>query len=155
MNNISALVQIMAWRWSGDKPLSEPIMVSLVAHICVTRPQWVNQCSFIWNKGLVNIWKYSEIKKSKLYVGLAKKTFWHWDSMSSMYSCARVPWGIYASNIIVNWKWSSSKEHWTCFQNISTTRLHLVPVVFARQMSQGYLRLLGMKRTTQINQKKK
>ena len=42
INNISALVQIMAWRRPGDKPLSEPVMVSLLTHICVTRPQWVN-----------------------------------------------------------------------------------------------------------------
>ena len=42
INNISALVQIMAWRRSGDKPLSEPVMVRLLMHICVTRPQWVN-----------------------------------------------------------------------------------------------------------------
>ena len=41
INNIPALVQIMAWRRPGDKPLSEPIMVSLPTHICVTRPQWV------------------------------------------------------------------------------------------------------------------
>ena len=41
INNISALVQIMAWRRSGAKPLSEPMMVSLPTHICVTRPQWV------------------------------------------------------------------------------------------------------------------
>ena len=27
-NNIPALVQIMAWHWPGDKPLSEPMMVS-------------------------------------------------------------------------------------------------------------------------------
>ena len=41
-NTIPALVQIMAWRRTGDKPLSEPMMVSLPTHICVTRPQWVN-----------------------------------------------------------------------------------------------------------------
>ena len=41
-NNISSLVQIMAWCWPGDKPLSEPTMVSVLMHICVTRPQWVN-----------------------------------------------------------------------------------------------------------------
>ena len=40
INNIPALIQIMAWRRPGDKPLSEPMMVSLPAHICVTRPQW-------------------------------------------------------------------------------------------------------------------
>ena len=43
-NNIPALVQLMAWRRPGDKPLSvsEPTMVSLLTHIFVTRPQWVN-----------------------------------------------------------------------------------------------------------------
>ena len=42
INNIPALVQIMAWRRPGDKPLSEPMMLSSLTHICVTRPQWVN-----------------------------------------------------------------------------------------------------------------
>ena len=42
IDNIPALVQIMAWRRPGDKPLSELMMVSLLTHICVTRPQWVN-----------------------------------------------------------------------------------------------------------------
>ena len=42
-NNIPALVQIMAWRRPGDKPLSEPMMFNLPTHICVTRPQWVNR----------------------------------------------------------------------------------------------------------------
>ena len=42
INNIPALVQIMAWRRPGDKPLSEPMMVRSLTHICVTRPQWVN-----------------------------------------------------------------------------------------------------------------
>ena len=41
INNNPALVQIMAWRRSGGKPLSEPMVVSLLTHICVTRPQWV------------------------------------------------------------------------------------------------------------------
>ena len=41
INNIPALVQIMAWRRPGDKPLSEPMWVSLPTHICVTRSQWV------------------------------------------------------------------------------------------------------------------
>ena len=31
----------MAWRRSGDKPLSEPMMVRLPTHICVTWPQWI------------------------------------------------------------------------------------------------------------------
>ena len=43
INNIPALVQKMTWRRPGDKPLSGPMMVSLLTHICVTRPQWVNK----------------------------------------------------------------------------------------------------------------
>ena len=46
INNIPALVQIMAWRRPGDKPLSEPMMVRLPTHICVTLPQWVK---FHWH----------------------------------------------------------------------------------------------------------
>ena len=43
INNIPALVQIMSWRRRGDKPLSEPMMVRLLTHICVIRPQWHKQ----------------------------------------------------------------------------------------------------------------
>ena len=39
ISNILALVLIMAWRRQGDKPLSEPMMVRSLTHICVIRPQ--------------------------------------------------------------------------------------------------------------------
>ena len=48
INNIPALVQIMAWRRSSDKPFSEPINVSLLTHICVIRPQWINTLVLSW-----------------------------------------------------------------------------------------------------------
>ena len=48
IDNIPALVRIMAWRRPGDKPLSEPMMVSLLTHICVTRPQWVKPIVCKW-----------------------------------------------------------------------------------------------------------
>ena len=54
INNIPALVLIMAWRRPGDKPLSEPMLVRSLTHICVTRPQWVNEttpviaCDISW-----------------------------------------------------------------------------------------------------------
>ena len=47
INDIPALVQIMAWRRPGDKPLSEPMLVSLPMHICVTRAQWVKRVLLI------------------------------------------------------------------------------------------------------------
>ena len=34
IDNIQELVQIRAWCRPGDKPLSEPMMVSLLTHIC-------------------------------------------------------------------------------------------------------------------------
>ena len=46
INNIPALVQIMAWRRPGDKPLSEPMLVFVPTHISVTQPQWVNIVAF-------------------------------------------------------------------------------------------------------------
>ena len=48
INNIPALVQIMARRRPGDKPLPEPMVVSLPTHICVARPHWVNAQNMIY-----------------------------------------------------------------------------------------------------------
>ena len=61
INNISSLVQIMAWCRPGDKPLSEPMMVSLPTHICVIRPQWdkciLSRAFLTLNQlSLCNIW---------------------------------------------------------------------------------------------------
>ena len=42
INNIPALVQIKAWRRPGNKPLSGPMLVSLLTHICITWPHWIN-----------------------------------------------------------------------------------------------------------------
>ena len=42
INDIQALVQIMAGCPLGDMPLSGPVTVSSLMHICVTRPQWVH-----------------------------------------------------------------------------------------------------------------
>ena len=34
-------------QYSGAKPLSEPVVVGLLTHICVTRPHGVNRCMFL------------------------------------------------------------------------------------------------------------
>ena len=41
INNIVALVQIMAWRRPGDKLLFDPNMFRFPTHTYVSRPQWV------------------------------------------------------------------------------------------------------------------
>ena len=61
INNIPAMVQIMAWRRLGDKPLSEPMMISLLTHIYVTRPQDFNsillppRAKYSWRPRLI-VW---------------------------------------------------------------------------------------------------
>ena len=39
INNMPASLQIIAWRWPGNKPLSEQMMVNL--HLCIIKSQWV------------------------------------------------------------------------------------------------------------------
>ena len=62
INNNPVLVQIMAWRRPGHKPLSEPMMVCLLMHIWITRPQWVNifiaNTGDVWSIPSVRIWGY-------------------------------------------------------------------------------------------------
>ena len=52
INKIPSFVRIMAWRCQGDRSLSEPMVVSLVVslltHIGVTRPQWVDPFLINW-----------------------------------------------------------------------------------------------------------
>ena len=73
INNNPALVQIMAWRRLGDKPLSEPMMVRVPTHICVTRPQWVKHPHDPGVAGNYWFWRPSN-KTSKLrFTGLCER----------------------------------------------------------------------------------
>ena len=49
INNITALVQIMATRRPDNKSLSEPMMTRIATHICITQPQWVKYIHQIWS----------------------------------------------------------------------------------------------------------
>ena len=75
INNFSALVRIMTWCRPGDKPLSEPMMVSLLTHICVTRPQWVNSESLESVTGFHD-WQSPECNpvKSSEYISMSTRT---------------------------------------------------------------------------------
>ena len=80
INNIPALVQIMAWRRLGDKPLSEPMMDSLPTHICVTRPQWVKVIHIIGPELRKFDQKRLRILKSYIYTFMAHRHYrapWH------------------------------------------------------------------------------
>ena len=75
INIIAALVQIMAWRRSGDKPLSGTMMVSLLTHISVTRPQLL--CRHMASlDDVLRFWRL---------VGEANLGFTHWGRVSYIY----------------------------------------------------------------------
>ena len=63
--NIPALVQILAWRQLGDKPLSEPMMARLSTHIYVSWPQWLKHVDF-------NIYTYDNIRQSSSILSKSK-----------------------------------------------------------------------------------
>ena len=70
INNIPALVQIMAWCCPGNMPLSKPMVVSLLTHICVTQPQWVQagHCNSLKIEYVDGIYEYvDEIYGGALY----------------------------------------------------------------------------------------
>ena len=75
VNNIPALVQMMAWRRPGDKPLSEPMMINLLTHICVTRPQWVKPeclCHLVFNLCIARV-LHAHAKIIDMRKGTSKK----------------------------------------------------------------------------------
>ena len=71
INNIPALVQIMAWHRPGDKPLSEP-MLFMLTHICVTWPQWVKSrpdCIIIsYPIEIIWLWILKNMFHLKIYI---------------------------------------------------------------------------------------
>ena len=98
INNIPALVQMMAWRRSGDKPLSEPMMASLLTHIWVTRPQWVKHHAALFN-------------------------FCFQVLFCKEIACWSLQWGI--QRITVNWDGATIRrktmDHLSCIANIMAT----------------------------------
>ena len=68
LNNLPALVQMMAWRRSGDKPLSEPIMVNLLTHIYVRRPQCVKPSMYTFIVFRIIAWSVFHTCVSYIYI---------------------------------------------------------------------------------------
>ena len=64
INNIPSLVQIMAWRRPGDKPLSETMMVNLLTHKCVTNTLRQRQNGHYFTRHLWNT--FSRMKRFEI-----------------------------------------------------------------------------------------
>ena len=78
ISNIPALVQIMAWHRPCDKPLSETMLTSLLTHICVTRPQWVNirYVRLMFDDIFLYLICEVEQTRSKLFVDIMFRVIW-------------------------------------------------------------------------------
>ena len=83
INNIPTLVQIMAWRRPGDKPLSGPMMVRLPTHICVTRPQWVNNIVYIFH-GIYSLGSTACASQENQRRSASGKCVWPWTHPGSL-----------------------------------------------------------------------
>ena len=106
INNIPALVQIMAWRRPGAKPLSETVMVSLLTHICLTRHQWVNttQTTIARKSSCISVRVKATVTT---FVVPSKYRPWDWKYMHG-YACLFqevTPWT--PNNYV--WKWQENQ----------------------------------------------
>ena len=90
INDILVLVQIMAWRRPGDKPLSEPMMVRLPTHIYVTKPHQVISLS----PG--GMWLYSWFSSYHVLQLLVLHIFTRTCSISRWWSLRGITWACIA-----------------------------------------------------------
>ena len=58
INNIPALLQIMAWRRPGDKPLSEPMMVSFLSIYASLSLNELTHCDLVVQYGDIDLGQY-------------------------------------------------------------------------------------------------
>ena len=125
----------MAWRRAGDKPLSEPRMISLPTHICVSRPQWDKRLS---NPGLMTRISVVELgylcsgqwfitcsatiyqRKQRLYIVNWTQLATHF-FLSKKVVFEKVVWKNDAhfiqASICYNWKGNRVQNTWTLYKN--------------------------------------
>ena len=61
-DNDSALVQVMAWHRTGNKPLPEPMLLSSLTHVCGSRGGWVNTGRLTAQDKIAPSWRMAWLK---------------------------------------------------------------------------------------------
>ena len=118
INNIPAMVQIMAWRWQDDMPLSEPMMVSLLTHIYVSLSLNEVICNCTMTTATAYMHSVNHIA-NKLW---PSNFIWHWrfrstlDQVKAYLLTAPSHYLNQCWLIIVNWT-LGNKLHWNSNQN--------------------------------------
>ena len=102
-----AFVQIMSRHRPGYKPFSEPMMVRLLTHICITRPQWVKilttrafyilSCFGSDNKITVTTWEF--INKNYIH------TCCKWFSLQALHNLFDTPLPVQSNDMDKRMLW--------------------------------------------------
>ena len=124
INNILSLVQIMAWRRPGDKPLSEPMMVRLPTHICLTKLTLT-----LWNRWVITFSRFNITRICLLWHGelwSCREAVWDWGwkwmKWQILYCHEQMPWAnLFA---VINFQWHARRNwHVTIKRQISSLSL--------------------------------
>ena len=110
INNIPSRVQVMTWRRQGDKPISGPMMVSLLTHICVAQPQWVN----LQVPSLQETWRREDSQKTHREEQVSRPTERHTESTTITYgstdSLTDIVGGVLTHSNLTLFYWSRPED---------------------------------------------
>ena len=95
---------------SGDEPLSEPIMVNVLTHMCVTRPQWVKSHKF------AHLFNYTHY--SYLLLGYYQYVLFLYTTRG----CHEVACITFRCDILPRWCFVRWKNFCDCISELSWTR---------------------------------
>ena len=122
INNIPALVQIMAWCRPGDKPLPEPMLVDIPTHICIIRPSELTHWGRDKMAAIFQTTFSDAFSRTKMYIiwlrfpwslfpRVQLTIFYHWFrqwlglTSQCLYQC----WYVLLTHICVTWpQWVNS-----------------------------------------------
>ena len=123
INNIPALVQIMAWRLPGDKPSSEPMVVSYW-HIYASLGLNEFRCihALLVATSLHNKMCVISHKKRQL--------FWHFKKKQ-----ATVAMPYFWKGIIIWWQCNNNQDDKRCFQGVQITSVDKIIDIISRGMA--------------------
>ena len=101
INNIPALVQIMAWHRWGDKPLSEPMVLNLLAHLSVTLPRWITGKGSTHSHEIWSLWNHQELSICSFFGCNQLVALYFYESTKS--SLSRFPWLQSIAGCVCSW----------------------------------------------------
>ena len=142
--NKSALVQVMAWRPTGDKPLSEPMMDYLLTVIkYVTQPRWVILRCIYWGFSTTS-WTHRPWYLGTLMDGIGSGNGLLPDGTKTLSEPIILinPWGLWQldndmlQDIVEGWEMYSPFSIWNVKNSTSDTMISMLLVAYSGKMTE-------------------